>query len=290
MSARGVLEQLLARLGARLALALLLAACLGALGAPLIAPQDPYALAALDLMEARLAPGATSADGQMHYWLGTDEQGRDMLSAILYGLRISLAVGAASTALALAIGLLLGLSAAYWRGPFDALVMRLVDLQLSIPALLIALVLLAISGPGLGKIVAALAAVQWAHFASLVRSSALVEANKDYIAAARCLGLSSARIMLRHLLPNCLSPLLVFGAVQLAAAVSLEATLSFLGLGLPVTEPSLGLLIANGFRYFLSGQYWMCMFPGLALLLVLASINVLVDRLREVLDPRAQPR
>ncbi|MBY0556748.1 MAG: ABC transporter permease, partial [Burkholderiaceae bacterium] len=220
--------------------------------------------------------------------LGTDEQGRDMLSAILYGLRISLAVGSASTVLALSIGLLLGLAAAHWRGPLDALVMRLADLQLSIPALLIALVLLAISGPGLSKIVAALAAVQWAHFASLVRSTALVESSKDYIAAARCLGLSSGRIMLYHLLPNCLSPLLVYGAVQLAAAVSLEATLSFLGLGLPVTEPSLGLLIANGFRYFLSGQYWMCVFPGLALLLVLASINLLVEHVRDVLNPRAQ--
>lgn len=288
MTARGMLRQLLMRLSTRLAMACVLLACLGALLAPLVAPQNPYDLTALDLMEARLPPGSLSSDGQMHYWLGTDEQGRDMLSAILYGLRISLAVGSASTVLALSIGLLLGLAAAHWRGPLDALVMRLADLQLSIPALLIALVLLAISGPGLSKIVAALAAVQWAHFASLVRSTALVESSKDYIAAARCLGLSSGRIMLYHLLPNCLSPLLVYGAVQLAAAVSLEATLSFLGLGLPVTEPSLGLLIANGFRYFLSGQYWMCVFPGLALLLVLASINLLVEHVRDVLNPRAQ--
>ena len=290
MSFRNVLSQLQTRLGARVAIAFLLFVSLGALMAPLIAPQNPYDLAALDLMEARLPPGSLSGDGQMYYWLGTDEQGRDMLSAILYGLRISLAVGIISTVLALSIGLLLGLAAAYWRGPFDALVMRLVDLQLSIPALLIALVLLAISGPGLGKIVVALVAVQWAHYANFVRSIALVEASKDYIAAARCLGIPSVRIMLKHLLPNCLSPLLVFGAVQLAAAISLEATLSFLGLGLPVTEPSLGLLIANGFRYFLSGQYWMCLFPGFALLIALASINVLVDHLRDVLNPRGQNR
>ncbi len=283
-----VLIQLKSRFSTRLACACLSLICLSALMAPLIAPQNPYDLNALDLMEARLPPGSQSGDGQMRYWLGTDEQGRDLLSAILYGLRISLAVGSGSTAMALMIGLLLGLAAAYWRGLFDALVMRLVDIQLSIPALLIALVLLAISGPGLSKIVVALVAVQWAHFASLVRSTALVETNKDYVAAARGLGLSSWRIMFYHLLPNCLSPLLVFGAVQLASAVSLEATLSFLGLGLPVTEPSLGLLIANGFRYFLSGQYWMCVFPGLALLIVLACINVLVDHWRDILNPRAQ--
>lgn len=290
MRVPGLLSQLLARPSARVALALLLLACLAALLAPLVAPQNPYDLAALDLMAARVPPGTASSDGSLHYWLGTDEQGRDMFSAILYGLRTSLFVGVASTALALAIGLLLGLSAAYWRGPFDVLVMRLADLFLSIPAFLIALVLLAISGPGLGKIVIALAAVQWARFANLVRGTALVEVNKDYIAAARCLGLSSRRIILRHLLPNCLSPLLVYGAVQLAAAVSLEATLSFLGLGMPPTEPSLGLLIANGFRYFLSGQYWMCVFPGGALLLVLATIEVLVERFREVLNPRSNQR
>ena len=266
-------------------LALLALIVFAALLAPWISPQNPYDLARLELLDSRLPPGARSAAGGI-YWLGTDDQGRDMLSAILYGLRTSVAVGLASTALALAIGVSLGLAAAWFGGWLDALLMRLADLQLSFPSILIALVLLAVLGQGLDKIIVALVAVQWAYYARTARAAALVERRKEYIEAATSLALSSGRIIFRHLLPNCLPPLLVLAAVQVAAAITLEATLSFLGLGLPITEPSLGLLISNGFTYLLSGHYWISFFPGIALLAAVVGINLVADRLRDVLDPR----
>jgi peptide/nickel transport system permease protein len=268
--------------------AVLLLMILAALCAPLLAPQNPYDLMTLDIMDSRLAPGTRSGDGRIHYLMGTDEQGRDMLSAILYGLRISIAVGFASTAVALVIGLALGLLSGYAGGRIDSLIMRVADIQLSFPPILIALVLLAVSGPGVGKIIIALIAVQWAYYARTARSAALVERGKEYMEAAAGLGLSPARIVLRHLLPNCLPPLIVIAALQVASAISLEATLSFLGLGLPVTEPSLGLLISNGFQYLLSGTYWISFYPGLALLLTVAAINLVADQLRDVLNPRLQ--
>jgi len=265
-------------------LALLTLIVFAALFAPWISPQNPYDLARLELLDSRLPPLARSAAGGI-YWLGTDDQGRDMLSAILYGLRTSVAVGVASTALALAIGVSLGLAAAWFGGWIDALLMRLADLQLSFPAILIALVLLAVLGQGLDKIIVALVAVQWAYYARTARAAALVERRKEYIEAATSLALSSGRIIFRHLLPNCLPPLLVLAAIQVAAAITLEATLSFLGLGLPITEPSLGLLISNGFTYLLSGHYWISFFPGIALLAAVVGINLVADRLRDVLDP-----
>src|SRR5690606_38107581 len=199
--------------------------------------------------------GEQSASG-MTFLLGSDDQGRDMLSAILYGLRISLGVGIAATLAAVALGLAAGLIAAYAGGRTEAVVMRVVDLQLSFPAILIALVLLAVVGQGVDKIIIALITVQWAYYARTVRSSALVERNKEYVEAARCLRLSASRILFRHIMPNCLPPLIVVATVQVAHAIALEATLSFLGLGLPITQPSLGLLISNGFSYMLSGKYW----------------------------------
>jgi len=274
--------------GSRVALAglaLLLVLLLAAFFAPWIAPQNPYDLAQLDLLGSRLPPGARSAAG-MDHWLGTDGQGRDMLSAILYGLRTSVTVGVVSATLGFGIGVSLGLAAAWFGGWLDALIMRLADLQLSFPSVLIALVLLALLGQGLDKIIVALVAVQWAYYARAARAAALVEIGKDYIAAASALALSHARILFRHLLPNCLPPLIVLASVQVAAAITLEATLSFLGLGLPITEPSLGLLIANGFTYLLSGHYWISFFPGIGLLAAIVSINLVADRLREVLDPR----
>jgi peptide/nickel transport system permease protein len=258
-----------------------------ALLAPLVSPQDPYDLAQLDITDARLAPGATAASGGT-YWLGTDDQGRDMLSAIFYGLRISLAVGAVSTVLALLIGLSLGLVAAYFGGRVETVIMRIVDIQLSFPAILIALILIAVLGQGTGKVIAALVTIQWAYYARTVRGAALVEKRKEYVEAARCLALPPLRIVFRHLLPNCLPPLIVVATVQVAAAIALEATLSFLGLGLPITEPSLGLLIANGYQYLLSGKYWISFFPGIALLLTIVSINLVADQLRDVLNPRLQ--
>ena len=273
----------------RSALALLGVLALAALLAPWIAPQNPYDLAQLQLVDSRLPPLARTAAGAIR-WLGTDDQGRDMLSAIPYGLRTSLAVGLASTALGFAIGVSLGLAAAWFGGWVDALVMRLADLQLSFPSILIALVLLAVFGQGIDKIILALVAVQWAYYARAARASALVERRKDYIEAALALALPDARIVFRHLLPNCLPPLLALAAVQVAGAITLEATLSFLGLGLPITEPSLGLLIANGFNYLLSGRYWISFFPGIALLLAVVAINLVADRLDEILDPRERRR
>jgi peptide/nickel transport system permease protein len=261
---------------------------LAALFAPVLAPQDPYDLSRLDVMDSRLAPGQMSFEGNITFLLGTDEQGRDMLSAILYGVRISVMVGVVSTVIALAIGLTLGLLAGYMGGRIESFIMRVADIQLSFPPILIALILLALTGQGVGKIIIALVAVQWAYYARTARSAALVERKKEYIEAATALGLSPARIMLRHLLPNCLPPLIVIAALQVASAISLEATLSFLGLGLPVTEPSLGLLIANGFQYLLSGKYWISFFPGIALLLTVVAINLVADQLRDVLNPRLQ--
>ncbi|WP_374443007.1 ABC transporter permease [Stella sp.] len=256
-----------------------------ALLAPLISPQDPYDLTQLDIMDGRLEPGAQGMDGQT-FWLGTDDQGRDMLSGILYGIRISLAVGVASGVLAMMLGASMGLLAAYFGGRVDTLIMRVVDLQLSFPAILLALILVAVLGQGIDKIIIALVAVQWAYYARTIRGTALVERRKEYIEAARCLALGDARVVFRHLLPNCLPPLIVVGTVQVAHAIALEATLSFLGIGLPITEPSLGLLIANGFEYMLSGKYWISFFPGVALLVTIVSINLVGDQLRDVLNPR----
>jgi peptide/nickel transport system permease protein len=253
--------------------------------APLIAPQNPYDLAKLDLLDARLPPGATSMSG-MTFWLGTDGQGRDMLSAILYGLRVSLMVGVVSGVIALTLGSVVGVLAAYLGGRFEQIVMRVVDIQLGFPAILVALILLAVLGKGVDKIIIALVTVQWAYYARTARSAALVERNKEYIEAARSLGLSGMRIVLRHLLPNSLPPLIVVGTVQIAHAIALEATLSFLGLGLPPTEPSLGLLIANGYEYLMSGKYWISLYPGIALLLTILAINLVGDQLRDVLNPR----
>ncbi len=264
----------------------LLVALVGlALLAPLLSPQNPYDLAQLDVLDSKLAPGEKSSTGGT-YWLGTDDQGRDMLSGILYGLRISVGVGVASTGLALSIGMVFGLLSAYFGGWLDAIIMRVVDIQLSFPSILIALILLAVLGQGVDKIIVALVAVQWAYYARTVRSAALVERQKEYVEAAKVLALSEARVVFRHLLPNCLPPLIVVATVQVAHAIALEATLSFLGLGLPVTEPSLGLLISNGFQYLLSGKYWISFYPGVALLLTIMAINLVADQLRDVLNPR----
>jgi peptide/nickel transport system permease protein len=285
--AKRILADFVANPTAVFGLVLLALIVLLAVFAPLVSPQNPYDLAQLDVMDARLPPGSPTADGGT-FWLGTDDQGRDMLSAIFYGLRISLMVGATSTVFALVIGLTMGLCAAYFGGRVETLIMRVVDIQLSFPAILIALILIAVLGQGTGKVIAALVTIQWAYYARTVRGAALVEKRKEYIEAARCLALPPARIVFRHLLPNCLPPLIVVATVQVAAAIALEATLSFLGLGLPITEPSLGLLIANGYQYLLSGKYWISFFPGLALLATIVSINLCADQLRDVLNPRLQ--
>lgn len=259
---------------------------LAAVFAPWIAPQNPFDLATLDIFDSMLPPGSRGEMTGVHYWLGTDAQGRDVLSSILYGLRTSLVVAFTSVGFSMAIGLVAGLSAAYFGGALDAILMRIVDIQLSFPAILVALILLAILGQGVDKVILALVIAQWPYFARTARSAALVERNREYILAVRCLNLPARRIIARHLLPNCLPPLIVIALIDLASSIAIEATLSFLGVGVPVTQPSLGMLISNGFEFLMSGNYWISLFPGFALALVIMGINLAGDHLRDILNPR----
>jgi peptide/nickel transport system permease protein len=256
-----------------------------ALLAPLIAPQDPYDLANLSLSDARRPPGHVGSGGYSH-WLGTDAQGRDLLSAILYGLRISLQMGLVAGAVAFAIGVALGIAAAYLGGRREAFIMRVIDLQLAFPAILLALVISAMLGQGKLQLIAALVAAQYAYFARTAHGAASAERGKDYVEAALSTPLPARQVIWRHILPNCLPPLIVVATVQVANAIALEATLSFLGVGLPVTEPSLGSLIANGFQYMLSGRYWISIYPGLALILLIVAINLVGDQIRDQVNPR----
>jgi peptide/nickel transport system permease protein len=269
-------------------LVVLVLIALAAILSPWIALQNPYDLLQIDVMDARLRPGSANSAGDHVYWLGTDGQGRDLYSAIVYGLRISLGVGIGSAVLAGVIGTLIGLLAAYAGGKVDALLMRIVDLMLSLPTILMALMILAYVGKGVGNVVLTLVLLEWAYYARTARGQALVEARRDYVEAARGQGLGGWRIAIGHVLPNCLPPLMVIAALQVARAITLEATLSFLGLGVPITEPSLGLLISNGYQYLLSNEYWISFFPGIALLLTIAAINLVGDQLRDVLNPRLQ--
>jgi len=256
-----------------------------ALFAPLIAPQDPYDLAKLVLMDARRPPGYVGSGGYTHI-LGTDAQGRDLFSAILYGLRISIQIGVLAGMVALIFGAILGTSAAYFGGRIEAFIMRIVDLQLSFPAILLALMLSALLGKGMMQLVAALVTAQYAYFARTAHGAASVERGKDYVEAALSTPLPARTVVFRHILPNCLPPLIVVATVQIANSIALEATLSFLGLGLPPTEPSLGMLISNGFQYMLSGRYWISIYPGIALIALIVAINLVGDQVRDQLNPR----
>jgi peptide/nickel transport system permease protein len=263
--------------------------------APLIAVQNPFDPAQLQLMNSRIAPLWT-ADGQSPFLLGTDEQGRDMLSAILYGLRISLIVGVLGVAFSGALGILLGLIAGYVGGAVDSLIMRIADVQLTFPAILIALLVNGIAKSVLGNrldaasmlgvLVLAIGLSFWVQYARTVRGSVLVEKNKDYVAAAQLIGLPAPVIMLRHVLPNTTGPILVIATINLALAIITEATLSFLGSGMPDTMPSLGTLIRIGNNYLFSGEWWIVAFPGIALAALILSINLLGDWLRDALNPK----
>jgi peptide/nickel transport system permease protein len=267
------------------ALAVVVVLALVALLAPWITPQNPYDLAGLSLRDARRPPGWVGSGGYVHL-LGTDAQGRDLLSAIAWGLRVSIQIGLAAGVVALSIGAALGLLAAYLGGRLEAVIMRVVDLQLSFPAILLALVLVALLGQGKGQLIAALVAAQYAYFARTAYGAATAERRKDYVEAALATPLPGRRVLLRHLLPNVMPPLIVVATVQIANSISLEATLSFLGLGLPVTEPSLGMLIANGFQYMMSGRYWISVYPGVALIVLIVAINLVGDRVRDQFNPR----
>ena len=256
-----------------------------ALAAPLIAPQNPYDLANLSLSDARRPPGFVGSGGYTHI-LGTDAQGRDLFSAILYGLRISLQMGLVAGAVAFSLGVSLGIAAAYVGGRREAFIMRVIDLQLAFPAILLALVLSALLGQGKLQLIAALAAAQYAYFARTAHGAASAERGKDYVEAALSTPLPAHRVIWRHILPNSLPPLIVVATVQVASAIALEATLSFLGVGLPPTEPSLGMLIANGFQYMLSGRYWISIYPGIALIVLIVAINLVGDQIRDQVNPR----
>ncbi|PII37864.1 peptide ABC transporter permease [Sinorhizobium meliloti CCBAU 01290] len=256
-----------------------------AIAAPMIAPQNPYDPLQIYGWEASSPPGTPGSGGYL-YLLGTDGLGRDIVSTILYGLRISLVVSIVSSAIAALIGLTAGVSAAYFGKWVDVAIMRLVDLQLSLPTILIALIAIVTLGPGIDRIILALIIAQWATYARIARGVALSEANKPYMDAARLMRLPTPRIIFRHLLPNSIAPAITLIPIEVGHAVALEATLSFLGLGVPIDKPSLGSAVANGFQYLLTGQYWISLFPGLALFGLIASINLVGEDVRRSLDPR----
>jgi peptide/nickel transport system permease protein len=274
--------------------ALLLAG--GALLAPWIAPTNPFDLAALDLNNALLPP-IGSADANPAFPLGTDDQGRDILSTILYGSRISIGVGLASVLLALLIGVVLGLTAGFVGGRLDAFIMRVADVQLSFPAILIALLINGVARTvlphgtdidalALFVLIGSIALANWVNYARTVRGSTLVEKNKEYVLAARVTGVPTWRIMLQHVLPNVTGPLLVIATINVATAIITEATLSFLGVGVPPTTPSLGSMINSGNNFLYSGEWWLVVFPGAALVLLCMSVNLLGDWLRDALNPK----
>jgi len=280
--------------GFLLSFALLVLLVAAALFADVIAPHRPFDLATLDLLDARLPP-AWAAEGSAKYLLGTDGQGRDVLSALMFGLRISLAVGLLATAISLVIGVTLGLVAGYVGGWLDALLMRVCDVMLSFPPILVALL---IDGVGramlpqahdslaLAVLIAAIALTGWVPYARTVRGSTMVERRKDYVSAARLIGVPGTRIMRRHVLPNVMGPVLVLATLQVGTAILIEATLSYLGVGVPATSPSLGTLIRIGNELLLSGDWWISVFPGLVLVLATLSINGMGDALRDALNPR----
>jgi len=279
-----------------LAAAVALALILGAALAPLIAPADPHDPASLNLMNGFTPPMTPNAFTGEAFWLGTDDQGRDMASAILYGLRISLFVGVAAVALAMLIGVTLGLIAGYVGGWVDGVIMRVADIQLTFPAILVAMLIFGVAKGltppesrdqmAIWVLILSIGLSDWVQFARTVRASAMVEAQKDYVAAARLIGRSGAAIMLRHVAPNALGPVLVIATISLALAIIAEATLSFLGVGAPPTSPSLGTLIRIGQGYLFSGEWWILFFPALTLLALALAVNLLGDWLRDALNPR----
>lgn len=260
-----------------------------ALIGPWVAPQNPYDQMQLNVLDGLQPPMSRLFDGKLSV-MGTDAVGRDILSAVIFGLRTSLAVAIVAVAIGTVIGVVLGLVAALRGGWVDAVIMRAVDLKASFPGILLALMLLAFFGTGVGKVIVALIIGIWASKARLVRAAALAELNKDYIQAARVAGIGDLSLMGRFLLPNSIAPVLVLLPMSISGAIAAEATLSFLGVGVPVTEPSLGLLIANGNDYILSGRWWISIFPGLVLMTMVLCINVVADRLRDHTNPYLRAR
>ncbi|PSU67753.1 ABC transporter permease [Photobacterium phosphoreum] len=275
--------------------AIFLSFATAALFAPFIAPTNPYDLSSIDIMDSELPP-AWMADGDQQFALGTDDQGRDIYSTILYGMRLSLTIGLLAVALQLTLGVTIGLAAGYFGGRIDSLLMRIADVQLSFSTMMVAIIVSAIFRTALGAetyaqyavimLVVIIGFAEWPQYARTVRASVLAEKNKEYVEAAKIMGFRAPRIMFRHILPNCLSPILVISTVQVANAIMSEAALSFLGLGLPVDQPSLGSLISIGFNYIFSGSWWITVFPGIVLITLVLVINLLGDWLRDVFNPK----
>lgn len=263
--------------------------------APVISPYDPYDLVILDIMDSEIPP-VWSEEGEERFLLGTDSQGRDMLSAIFYGMRTSLLIGLCAVILQATLGIIFGLLAGYVGGKVDSFLMRVADIQLSFSTMMVAIIMLAIFQASFGTeryndlaifmLIMVIGIAEWPQYARTVRASVLAEQEKEYIDAARVLGFSSIRIMFRHILPNTLSPVLVISTVQVANAIMSEAALSFLGLGMPVTQPSLGSLISSGFEFIFSGSWWITVIPGVVLIVLVLVINLLGDWLRDVLNPK----
>lgn len=266
-----------------------------ALLSPWLAPMNPYDLTAIDVMDAELPP-SWLADGDDAFLLGTDEQGRDILSTILYGSRLSLTIGFFAVAVQMLLGTVVGLSAGYFGGRIDNFLMRFADVQLSFSTMMVAIIVSAIFKASFGgefygqyaviMLIVIIGIAEWPQYARTIRACVLAEKQKEYVEAARVMGFGSVRIMFRHILPNCLSPILVISTVQIANAIMSEAALSFLGLGLPVDQPSLGSLISIGFNYIFSGAWWITVFPGIVLILLVLVINLLGDWLRDVFNPK----
>ncbi|MGD6734896.1 ABC transporter permease [Photobacterium leiognathi subsp. mandapamensis] len=266
-----------------------------ALFAPFIAPTNPYDLSSIDIMDSELPP-SWMEDGDENFLLGTDDQGRDIFSTILYGARLSLTIGLLAVALQMTLGIVIGLTAGYFGGRVDSFLMRVADVQLSFSTMMVAIIVSAIFRTALGAetyaqyavimLVVIIGIAEWPQYARTVRASVLAEKKKEYVEAAKVMGFRAPRIMFRHILPNCLSPILVISTVQVANAIMSEAALSFLGLGLPVDQPSLGSLISIGFKYIFSGQWWITVFPGIVLVVLVLVINLLGDWLRDVFNPK----
>jgi peptide/nickel transport system permease protein len=280
---------------AQVSFLLFLTALIMALCAPIIAPFDPYDLAAIDIMDSEIPP-SWEEGGDPRFWFGTDAQGRDIWSTVLYGTRVSLMIGICAVLLQAFLGIIFGLTAGYIGGRVDSVLMRMADIQLSFSTLMVAIIVLAIFRAGFGAdfykevavfmLILVIGIAEWPQYARTIRASVLAEKEKEYVDAARVMGLPSLRIMFRHILPNTLSPILVISTVQVANAIISEASLSFLGLGMPVSQPSLGSLISSGFAYILSGSWWISVIPALVLISIVLVMNLLGDWLRDVLNPK----
>ncbi|RRJ84318.1 ABC transporter permease [Aestuariirhabdus litorea] len=266
-----------------------------ALLAPVLAPYDPYDMSSIDIMDSEIPP-SWQENSDERFLLGTDAQGRDMLSTILYGTRVSITIGLCAVMLQAFLGVVIGLSAGYLGGRIDSFLMRMADIQLSFSTMMVAIIVLAVFQASFGTelysklamlmLILVIGIAEWPQYARTIRASVLAEKEKEYVQSARVMGFGSGRIMFRHILPNCLSPILVISTVQIANAIISEAALSFLGLGMPVSEPSLGALISSGFEYIFSGAWWITIIPGVVLVVLVLVVNLLGDWLRDVMNPK----